>query len=55
MPRQFKAARQINELKATKATELLKVSLPTLSAWEGEQTYSKPFPFFISTANFLLK
>lgn len=35
MPRQFKAARQINKLKTTEAAELLQVSQPTLSAWEG--------------------
>ena len=37
MPRQFRVARQINELKTTKAAELLQVSQPTLSAWEGER------------------
>ena len=37
MPRQYKSARQINELKTTKAAELLQVSQPTLSAWEGER------------------
>lgn len=37
MSRQFKAARQINNIKATEAAKLLQVSQPTLSAWEGER------------------
>lgn len=37
MPRQFKTARLINNLKATEAAEKLGVSQPTLSAWEGER------------------
>ena len=37
MPRQFKTARQINKLKITEAAEMLGISQPTLSAWEGER------------------
>ncbi|MEY8389859.1 XRE family transcriptional regulator [Lachnospiraceae bacterium] len=37
MPKQFKAARQINKLKAVKAAEKLGISQPTLSAWESER------------------
>lgn len=37
MPRQFKTARQINNMKTTEAAKLLQVSQPTLSAWEGER------------------
>lgn len=37
MPRQFKNARLIKHLKVSEAMELLGVSQPTLSAWEGER------------------
>ena len=37
MPRQFKQARLINNLKMTEAAEKLGISQPTLSAWEGER------------------
>ena len=37
MPRQFKQARLINNLKVTEAAEKLGISQPTLSAWEGER------------------
>ena len=37
MPRHFKQARLINNLKMTEAAEKLGVSQPTLSAWEGER------------------
>lgn len=37
MPRYFKKARQINNLKVIEAAEKLGISQPTLSAWEGER------------------
>lgn len=37
MPKQFKKARQINNLKVIEAAEKLGISQPTLSAWEGER------------------
>lgn len=37
MPKQYKKARQLNNLKAIQAAKLLGVSQPTLSAWEGER------------------
>lgn len=37
MPRQFKQARLINNLKMTEAAEKIGISQPTLSAWEGER------------------
>ena len=37
MPRYFKKARQINNLKVIEAAEKLSISQPTLSAWEGER------------------
>ena len=37
MPRYFKKARQINNLKVIEAAEKLCISQPTLSAWEGER------------------
>lgn len=37
MARQFKTARQLNNIKTMEAAKLLQVSQPTLSAWEGER------------------
>lgn len=37
MPRKYKEARKLNHLKAIQAAEMLGVSQPTLSSWEGEQ------------------
>ena len=37
MPRQFKTARLIKNLKVSDAIKLLGVSQPTLSAWESER------------------
>ena len=37
MPRQFKKARRANKLKSSQVMELLNISQPTLSAWEGER------------------
>lgn len=37
MTRRFKEARLINQLKTAEAIELLGVSQPTLSSWEGER------------------
>ena len=37
MPRRFKEARMMNDLKAVEAAEKLGVATPTLSAWESEK------------------
>lgn len=37
MPRRFKEARLMNDLKAVEAAEKLGVAYPTLSAWESEK------------------
>ncbi len=60
MPRQFKAARQMNHLKATEAAQRLQVAQPTLSAWEGErkspnlESLEKMADLYSVTTDFLL-
>lgn len=60
MPRQFKAARQMNHLKATEAAKKLQVAQPTLSAWEGErkspnlESLEKMADLYSVTTDFLL-
>ncbi|UWP57885.1 helix-turn-helix domain-containing protein [Ruminococcus gauvreauii] len=60
MPRYFKKARQINNLKVIKAAEKLGISQPTLSAWEGERKspsvegFEKMSDLYGVTTDFLL-
>ena len=49
MPRRFKEARLMNNLKAIEAAEKLGVAYPTLSAWESEKK-SPPIDAIISMA-----
>ena len=49
MPRRFKEARLMNNLKAVEAAEKLGVAYPTLSAWESEKK-SPPIDTIISMA-----
>ena len=49
MPRRFKEARTMNNLKAVEAAEKLGVATPTLSAWESEKK-SPPIDTIIAMA-----
>ena len=49
MPRRFKEARTMNNLKAVEAAEKLGVATPTLSAWESEKK-SPPLDTIIAMA-----
>lgn len=49
MPRRFKEARMMNNLKAVEAAEKLGVATPTLSAWESEKK-SPPIDTIVSMA-----
>ena len=49
MPRRFKEARTMNNLKAVEAAEKLGVATPTLSAWESEKK-SPPLDAIIAMA-----
>ena len=49
MPRRFKEARIMNNLKAVEAAEKLGVATPTLSAWESEKK-SPPLDTVIAMA-----